>query len=259
MTLNNLQDKQFSLGKILAIWALSAMPMGLLAYVFTPFVVKSTGWPPLIVYWFAVIAGLAWQFILSLLVLKYEGHPLNWSTVKTRMKYRKPIHPKTGKASYRLLLWTIPFIVLSALIQSETLPLPDVDALLTPLLSHLPQYDLSDLASAQYKGAWWIPLLFLVTCIFNYFLGEEFMYRGILLPKMNGVFGRWDWFFNGILFGLYHLHKPQVMLSTALYFGFVFAFPSKLFQSSWMAFIIHGLEGLTGLIIVLAIVMGYSG
>jgi membrane protease YdiL (CAAX protease family) len=84
------------------------------------------------------------------------------------------------------------------------------------------------------------------------------MYRGILLPKMKGVFGKWDWFFNGILFGLYHLHKPQVIFSTALYFGFVFALPSRLFQSSWMAAIIHGLEGLLGIVIVLGVILGLS-
>ena len=92
----------------------------------------------------------------------------------------------------------------------------------------------------------------------EYPLGEEFMYRGILLPKMNGVFGKWDWFFNGILFGLYHLHKPQIILSTALYFGLVFALPSKLFQSSWMAVFIHGLEGVLGLVMILGIILGLS-
>jgi membrane protease YdiL (CAAX protease family) len=92
--------------------------------------------------------------------------------------------------------------------------------------------------------------------VFNYFLGEEFLYRGILLPKMNGVFGKWDWFANGVLFGFYHLHKPQVIISTALVFGFIFAFPAKRFQSTWMSVIIHGLEGLLGLIIVLKVVLG---
>ena len=101
-------------------------------------------------------------------------------------------------------------------------------------------------------------MLFLITMIFNYFLGEEFIYRGILLPKMNGAFGKWDWLANGVLFGFYHLHKPQIILSTALYFGFVFAFPSKLFQSNWMAVIIHGLEGLLGIIVVLEIILGLS-
>jgi len=251
-------DNQYSLNKILIIWGLSAIPMAVLAFVITPHVVKMTNWTPLIVYWIAVIIGLIWQFILSLIILKHDGHELSWQTVKTRMKYQRPINPRNGKSSYWLLLWTIPFIASSALIQSGVINLPDIDSWMTPLIQHLPKYDLSNLATSEYKGAWWILGLFIVTSAFNYFFGEEFIYRGILLPKMNGVFGKWDWFFNGILFGLYHLHKPQIILSTALYFGFVFALPSKLFQSSWMAFIIHGLEGLLGIIVVLGVILGLS-
>jgi uncharacterized protein len=249
-------DKQYGVIKILTIWALSAIPMGILAFVITPKVAAVANWPPLITYWIAIIVGLIWQFILSLIILKSDGHDLNSQTIVLRMKYRKPVDPKTGKSSYRLLLWTIPFILLSTVIQSGMISLPDIDSLMAPFIKHLPKYDLSSIVTAEYKGAWWILGLYVVTGVFNYFLGEEFIYRGILLPKMNGVFGKWDWFFNGILFGFYHLHKPQVILSTALYFGFVFAFPSKLFQSNWMAFIIHGLEGLLGLVIILGIILG---
>ena len=251
-------DNQYSLQKILIIWALSAMPMGVLAFVITPRVVAVSNWHPIIVYWIAIIIGLVWQFILSLIILKRDGHDLSWQTVVNRMKYQRPVHPQTGRSSYWLLLWTIPFILLSALIQSGIISLPDIDSWMTRIIQYLPKYDLSSLATNEYKGAWWILVLFILTSVFNYFLGEEFMYRGILLPKMNGVFGKWDWFFNGILFGLYHLHKPQIILSTALYFGLVFALPSKLFQSSWMAVIIHGLEGLLGVIVILGIILGLS-
>jgi len=251
-------DNQYSLQKILIIWALSAMPMGVLAFVITPGVVAITNWTPLIVYWIAIIIGLVWQFILSLIILKRDGHELNWQTVVTRMKYQRPVNTKTGKSSYWLLLWTIPFIVLSALIQSGVISLPNVDSWMAPLIQHLPKYDLASLGTTEYKGAWWILGLFIVTSVFNYFFGEEFMYRGILLPKMNGVFGKWDWFFNGILFGFYHLHKPHIILSTALYFGFVFSLPSRLLQSNWMAVIIHGLEGLLGFIVILGIILGLS-
>lgn len=256
--LSEQMDDQYSLRKILIIWALSAIPMGLLAFVVAPKVVAITSWPVLIVYWGTVIAGLVWQFILSLIILKRDGHAISWRTIAIRMKYQKPVHPKNGRSSYWLLLWTIPFIAVSAFLQSGVIGLPDVDAWINPFIQHLPKYDLSSLATNEYKGAWWLLVLFVITSLFNYFLGEEFMYRGVLLPKMNGVFGKWDWFFNGILFGFYHLHKPQVILSTALYFGFVFALPSKLFLSSWMAVIIHGLEGLLGIILILGIILGLS-
>ena len=150
-----------------------------------------------------------------------------------------------------------PFIVLSGLLQSGVLVgFPDLDSVIVPFIKNLPQYNLSELATPEYKGAWWILGLFIITMLFNYFLGEEFLYRGILLPKMNGTFGKWDWLANGVLFGFYHLHKPQIIISTALLFGFLFAFPCKRFQSNWMAVIIHGLEGLLGLVVVLGVILG---
>jgi membrane protease YdiL (CAAX protease family) len=250
-------DKQYSLKKILTIWVLSAFPMAILAFVITPILIPTTNLPPLIVYWMAIIIGLIWQFILSLIILKKDGYDLKWSTIQKRMKYQKPRNPKTGKSSYWLFLWVIPFIVLSGLLQSGV-GFPDLDSVVVPYFKNLPQYDLSKLATPEYKGALWILGLFIITMLFNYFLGEEFLYRGILLPKMNGVFGKWDWFANGVMFGFYHLHKPQIILSTALLFGFVFAFPAKHFQSSWMTVFIHGMEGLLGLIIVLGVILGMT-
>jgi membrane protease YdiL (CAAX protease family) len=247
--------EQYTLRKILIIWALSAVPMAILAFVITPVLIPLIDLPSFIVYWMAIIVGLIWQFVLSILILKNEGYNLKWSAIQNRMKYQKPRNPKTGRSNNWLLLWVIPFILLSALIQS-CVGFPDLDRIAAPLFQNLPQYDLSELATDEYKGAWWILGLFLITMLFNYFLGEEFLYRGILLPKMNGVFGKWDWVANGVLFGFYHLHKPHIIISTVLLFGFLFAFPSKYFQSNWMAVIIHGTEGLLGLIIVLGVILG---
>ena len=60
-------------------------------------------------------------------------------------------------------------------------------------------------------GAWgWLAVL-IVLWVFNTVLGEELLFRGYLLPRMNGVFGRRDWLANGVLFAVfafYHLHMP---------------------------------------------------
>jgi membrane protease YdiL (CAAX protease family) len=248
-------DEQYSLKKILIIWILSALPMAILAFVVTPALIPVLSLPPLIIYWLAINLGLIWQFILSIIILKLDGYIISWSTLQRRMWFQKPQNPKTGKPGIWLFLWVVPFIFLSVIVQAG-IGFPDLDRLAGPLIKYLPQYDLSKLATEEFKGEWYILGMFLLTMIFNYFLGEEFLYRGILLPKMNGVFGKWDWFANGILFGFYHLHKPQIIISTALLFGFIFAFPAKLFRSTWMAVIIHGLEGILGLTIVVKVIMG---
>lgn len=38
-------------------------------------------------------------------------------------------------------------------------------------------------------------------------MGEEFLFRGVLLPRMKGVFGKWDWVANGVLGTFYHVRR----------------------------------------------------
>ena len=52
--------------------------------------------------------------------------------------------------------------------------------------------------------------------MFTTVLGEELLFRGYLLPRMNGAFGRGDWVANGLLFTVYHLHVPWAMPATLL-------------------------------------------
>jgi membrane protease YdiL (CAAX protease family) len=97
----------------------------------------------------------------------------------------------------------------------------------------------------------------LVSCLFNYFLGEELLFRGILLPKMRGVFGKWDWVANSALFALYHLHRPVQMLGFIVG-GLAWSMPSRHFRSIWFAIILHGIEGIFLLVGVFAVVSGWA-
>jgi Type II CAAX prenyl endopeptidase Rce1-like len=72
--------------------------------------------------------------------------------------------------------------------------------------------------------------LLLVMFLFNTTLGEELLFRGYLLPRMNGAFGRGDWVANGILFAGYHLHVPWV-IPASLLDTFILAYPSKRYHS----------------------------
>ena len=74
----------------------------------------------------------------------------------------------------------------------------------------------SDTGQAFLDGAWGWYALLLAMFIFNTVLGEELLFRGYLLPRMNGAFGRGDWVVNGLLFTVYHLHVPWVMPGTLI-------------------------------------------
>ena len=86
-------------------------------------------------------------------------------------------------------------------------------AWLFPALRPAPFMEMSRLISPEFRGAWWLLGVMLVSHIFNYFLGEEFLWHGVLLPKMQGVFGKYYWVANSVLFRFYHLHKPWELTS----------------------------------------------
>jgi len=113
-------------------------------------------------------------------------------------------------------------------------------------------------AKSQLVGAWGIYTLFIFSALFNTVLGEELLFRGLLLPRMGGVFGKWDWVMNGLLFGLYHLHQPWGILSAAIEGMLLFALPSRYFRSSWFGIIAHSGQSIYFAILLLGLVLGLA-
>jgi membrane protease YdiL (CAAX protease family) len=94
--------------------------------------------------------------------------------------------------------------------------------------------------------------------VFNTILGEELLFRGILLPKMNGVFGKRDWVANGLLFAIYHLHQPWAIFSSIVDGVFFYALPSRRFRSAWMGIIVHSGQTVFITFIALGLVLGFA-
>jgi membrane protease YdiL (CAAX protease family) len=109
----------------------------------------------------------------------------------------------------------------------------------------------------QLVGAWWFFGLFVVTSVFN-ILGEEFLFRGVLLPKMEGVFGKWNWVANGALSAFYHVHQPWTIAANVIQGVCILAFPSWRFRSTWMGVIIHSVENVFIAFLILGIILGLA-
>ncbi len=104
----------------------------------------------------------------------------------------------------------------------------------------LGEFLMSPEAPTYFAGAWGILVMFLVMAFFNIF-GEEFFWRGVMLPKMKGVFGKWDGVANGVIGGAYHLKQPWQILGGGIFMWTVFfALPAKYFRSTWISIILHG-------------------
>jgi uncharacterized protein len=246
---------QYSLAKILGIWALVTAPMAVLAFVVVPAIISHTSMHPGIVYWIAVVVGMMWQFVVSLAVLRNELGGLRWAAVKERIWLNQPREVRTGRPRKRLFLWVVPAIGANVLGGYLAAGLDTAWTNWLPALSEPSYAQIQGLADPQFQGAWWLLGLALVSFAFNYLLGEELLFRGVLLPRMTGVFGRWDWVANTVLFGLYHVHKiwfwPSMIASS---FGTAWAV--KRYRSLWMGVIVHGVEGYF-VVLVLGVILGW--
>jgi uncharacterized protein len=105
-----------------------------------------------------------------------------------------------------------------------------------------------------FHGAWsWFAVV-VTLAVFNTVLGEELLFRGFLLPRMNGAFGRYDWLANGVLFGFYHLHMPW-NIPAALCDTFLISYPAKRYESAWIGIVVHSAQSVVSTLVVLALVL----
>ena len=101
--------------------------------------------------------------------------------------------------------------------------------------------------------AWFV--LLVAEFALNTVLGEELLFRGLLLPRMRGAFGRWDWAANGVLFALYHLHVPWVIPQTLAVDTFAVAYASRRTRSALMGILAHSAQSIYFTILVLGLVL----
>ena len=253
-------DEQYGLAKILGIWALAAVPMGLLAWVVFPALAPGVEMEPGILLFILMDIGLMWQVVLSLAILYREEGTLNLGAIRHRTWRQQPRDPKTGQPRGRLWLWLIPVIILEFVLAMGIEPVVnDLWTSILPFLAEPPGLSLEALADTPEKwvGVWSLVGLQLVLIVGNYLWGEEFLFRSVLLPKMEGAFGKWDWLANAVLFGVYHLSKPWV-IPGAILGGLLYAYPSRRFRCAWFGLIPHAVEGVFILFIILGLVLGLA-
>jgi membrane protease YdiL (CAAX protease family) len=260
------QSGQYSLAKILVIWALATVPMGVLSWVVFPPLAPDSGSDPLgfgVTRLVLLTLGLIWLFVLSMIIVRREEGDLRWTTVKHRLRLNVPREPATGQPRQRLWLWVLPFLVAVAVVELVlSSPMENIWVSVFPFVAEPAGYSLDAVFEsreilARLEGAWWFFALFVIQAVFNTILGEEFLFRGVLLPKMEGVFGRFSWVANGVLFGLYHVHQPWGMPNSVIT-GLLYTYPAYRYRSTWMAIILHSAQSVFLAFLVLGIVLGVA-
>ena len=257
-------EEQYSLAKILGLWAATALPLGFMGWVVFPALAPDWGVDPMgvgFVRMATITVALIWDFVLALMIVYREEGDLRWATLQRRLRLNTPRDPKTGEPRRKLWWWLIPLVILQfvgALFISGALD--ELSVRIFPFLAppegaSLGEFLMSPEAPTYFAGAWGILGMFLVMAVFN-ILGEEFFWRGVMLPKMNGVFGKWDGVANGVIGGLYHLSQPWQILGGGIFMWTVFmALPAKYFRSTWVSIIIHGSINVLWTFMILALIL----
>ena len=233
---------QLGVGKILWMFAWPAIWYTLLIYVIGQAFIPEGGTTPTWYQLLVIALGGGAELAAGLVLLKREGYRMSVGALRDRLRLR---WPKGWKA------WAVAGVVL-VLGMSLSMVMGPLNARLASVPGFTPP-------------AWWPPggnpavkisgaadyfpdinltgnytfvfLYFLIGLVFN-IIGEEVYYRGYLLPRMRGAFGRWDWVANGVLFTLKHVYQrwlyPGILVG-----GLFFAFAAGPLGSLPLAMVYH--------------------
>jgi uncharacterized protein len=243
--------RQYSLAQILAVWAAAAIPMAVLAWVVAPLLGTLLGGDAAFIkaLLLCITAGLIWQFVLTMILTKREQGTLRLSRVRDALWLLSPRDPRSGRVGGRVWLWVIPFVLLFG-IWSFFGYNPS-----GPANRDLTNFVNSTIGQEFFSGAWGWFAVIVVQLVFVSFLGEDLLFRGLLLPRMRDVFGRGDFVANGALFAFYHLHIPW-SIPAALADIIITAYPTRRWQNVWMSVIVHSAQSVFVFVFILSLVLG---
>ncbi len=254
------EPPQFKLGTILLMFAWPAAWYTFLIYVIGRQFIPAGGTTPTWLLLLVTVLGSGAELAAGLLLLRREGYRLSIAALRDRLRLR---WPKGWKA------WTVVVIVF-ILCLSISMAMGPVNRMLASVPGFTPPawWPAASNPAIQVSRAadvfpdvhlpgnfLFVLLYFVIGLVFNIF-GEEIYYRGVLLPRMRGVFGRWDWVANGVLFTLKHIYQrwlyPGILLG-----GLGFAFAAGPLGSLPLAMVYHWLGNfLLPLVLLIMAVLG---
>lgn len=193
----------------LPFFAIPALAVALSVYVLLP-ALRAWGLSEYASYCWALLIPLVLMLAASLIAFRLEGRPCTWQALRERFR----LHPITRQdwlwmGAVGLLLLGAYALLSGAtrvLVQRGWIPLPNtIPAMIDPRQT-LSVTTLLGLLGEPVQRRWDQVLLTLVLLFFN-IIGEEFWWRGYILPRQELAWGRRTWLVHGILWMLFHAFK----------------------------------------------------
>jgi membrane protease YdiL (CAAX protease family) len=174
-------------------------------YVLMPALAK-LGIPLFWNFWLCLSGPLVGLLIAALIGFRLEGRPFTWNEIKVRFRL-KPVRGKEWFGVLALLASIGLYLFLRQTVSSRLVSQPGfgipsyIPSILDPRLSQtsIPTEYLGE----SLLGNWWILLVMFIVLCFNIY-GEEFWWRGYILPRQELAHGKWTWLIHGILWTGFH-------------------------------------------------------
>lgn len=222
---NKKELKKLGFIKSFAIYIPAAILIFLLTKYLIPFLSEITG-QETILFWF-IVGGLGIflpLIITGILILKSEGYKISDKTWTKRLRFRKI----TSIDLWWCIAGLIIIGVLSGLIMKGLV-------LLVGEFDHSPAFMSFEPLN---KGRYWLLLIWLPYWILN-IMGEEFLWRGVMLPRQELVFGKYTWLVHGLGWTLFHVAFGWQLLITMLPILFILPYITQKTKNSWIGVILH--------------------
>lgn len=189
-------------------------------------------------------------FITALILYKKEGNKWSWHDFKNRLQLRKMCKKDWVWAACLLVFGLITYLGL------------------TPVgawLAKIPFFSPADFFPAEinpnksmvsgffmdYKlaGQYWIPIVYFIGWFFNIF-GEEFLWRGIILPRQIANYKSKAWIYHGIIWTLWHFFWTWNLI-IIFPFSMALSYVAYKRKNTWIPILTHGLMNTIPLIMII--------
>ena len=216
-------------------------------------VVDRVGFPATITYWLILMVGMAWQTVVALWVISRQEGSLRCGIIRRATRLNRPCDPRTGRSSLLLFLGVLPVwpVVVFCLGLGILMPVwlfilgvfGSFDIYSIAVLRWPAYANITELASPEFAGQWQMVIVVLLAWVWGALFAEELFFRGVLLPRMRGVFGARDWIANALLYALYGLYQYW-MIPFRFIEGLIITRYARRFSSTWMPVAIRCVEAL---------------
>jgi len=222
---NTVRVKGLGAYKSLFIFGTAGFILYLETYFLIPWLSKMTGIET-VVFWF-LVAGLG-MFLPLLLVayfmLKSEGVLNIQGLMSKRLRFKK----------IRFHDWRWGFGAIVAIGCLSMLVMKGLEMLSGPFDQQPPFMQFEPLSSGRY----WILLAWFPYWILN-IMGEEILWRGVIFPRQEIVFGRYTWIFHGLCWSLFHIPFGWQLFLTLLPILFIQSLVIQKTKNTWIGVLIH--------------------